>query len=323
MNMKMEQYWPQHRVFFIATLALFPEKLNGYAVNPWFYKPYFIGEDLDIIKIELEDYKNAGYLKYKDSDGLYEISDINTQKATDDLIDYVDKWQNDRLSLSSITKPAKPLRQREFLREALVRAYRLDPGDRLRITLENIYGRPNSDSFGTPFWELVLSMQLAEQPSAMITRIDYDRGMDGLYVDGAQPFADIKITDMELLRSIELAAKSSEPIDDEEQQELHYNDLLATRDNAIKYKREEIPFTPQEVAVMRVFMTRPEEWRYESDFTDPFANVFDEPTPPDIHTALSQLISRTRLKLKAAICSNENPIPNKRGVGWKLVAPTE
>ncbi len=326
--MDMERFWPQHKVFFVATLSLFPEKLKGYAVNPWFYRPYFIAEELDVIKIELEDYKNAGYLKYKEVDGLYEISDIDTQKATDDLIDYVDKWQSDKLILNSMIKPAKPSRQHEFLREALVRAYRLNPGDQLRITLEDIYGSPNSDSFGTPFWELVLSLQLSEQPSAMITRIDYDRGMDGLYVDDAQPFADIKITNPELLRSIELAAKSSEPIDDEELQEIHYNGLLATRDNSIRYSEKDIPFTPQEVAVMRVFMARSEEWRYESDFTDPLATVFSNPTPPDIHTTLSKLISRTRKKLNAAVGNDRNCITNRsnrNGSGaWKLtIIPTE
>jgi hypothetical protein len=328
MKMNISRYWPQHKVFFVATLALFPEELKGYAVNPWFYRPYFVAQDLDIIKIELEDYQNSGYLKYTNVDGLYEISHADTRKATDDLIDYVDKWLNDRLRLNSIIKPASPARQQELLHVALVEAYRQNHSDKLRITLEDIYGSPNFDSFGTPFWEAVLSMQLSDNPIANITYIGYDRREDGLYDDNAQPYADIKITSPELLRSIELAAKSSEPINDEEPPELHYNGLLAARDNSIKYTGKEVPLTPQEVAIMRVFMARPEEWRYESDFTEPLANVFTDPLPPDIHTTLSKLISRTRIKLNAAVGDGKNCITNrsnKSGSGaWRLtIIPTE
>jgi len=90
------------------------------------------------------------------------------------------------------------------------------------------------------------------------------------------------------------------------------------------YDGKEIPFTPQEIAVMRVFMTRPEELRYESDFTDPLADVFSDPKSLDIHKTLSQLVSRTRLKLNAAVSNGHNCITNKRGVGWKLIIqPTD
>ena len=144
----------------------------------------------------------------------------------------------------------------------------------------------------------------------MITRIDYDRGMDGLYVDDAQPFADIKITNPELLRSIELAAKSSEPIDDEELQEIHYNGLLATRDNSIRDSEKDKQFTPQEVAVMRVFMARSEEWRYESDFmTLSPLYLATRPHPISIQP-VSKPISRTRKKVmrQSAMTETVSPI---------------
>lgn len=321
MKMEMEtQYWPQHKVFFLATLALFPEKLKDTPVTLLFYRPYFARDDVTVIELTLQEYAKDGYIKYeKLGAGDFRITKIDTQKAADNLIDYIEKWLSDKLVLLAAKKPKDVERQQKLLHAALARVYRVNPKGQLRITLEDVYGEPNNDIFGTPFWELVLSLQLSERPGAVITRIGYDRSMDGLYADDAQPYADIKITSPELLRSIELAAKSSEPISDEEPQELHYNGLSAHRDDSFSYKTIDIPFTPQEAAVMRVFMVRPEEWRYESDFTDPLANVFSDPKPPDIHKALSQLISRTRIKLNAAAGNDQNCITNKRDVGWKLI----
>lgn len=316
------QYWPQHKMFFLATLALFPENLKGITVTLLFYRPYFAHDDVTVIELTLQEYAKDGYIKYEKSGagaGEFKITEIDTQKAADDLIDYIEKWLSDKLVLLAAKKPEDAERQQELLLAALARAYRRNPKGQLRVTLEDVYGHPSNDIFGTPFWELVLSLQLSEQPGAMITRIGYDRSMDGLYADDAQPFVDIKITNQGLLRSIELMAKSSEPISDEEPQELNYNGLSAHRDDSFSYKAVDIPFTPQEAAVMRVFMARPEEWRYESDFTDPLANVFSDPVPSDIHKALSQLISRTRIKLNAAVGHDQSCIPNKRDVGWKLI----
>lgn len=37
----MEQFWNEHKVFFLATLVLFPDKLMGQQLDPWFFRPYF------------------------------------------------------------------------------------------------------------------------------------------------------------------------------------------------------------------------------------------------------------------------------------------
>ncbi len=327
MNMEIEQYWPQHKVFFIATLSLFPEHLKDRIVTELFYKPYFLSDDIVSIGMLLEEYQKRGYIEYEnDGEYAYKITEIHTQKANDDLIEYLDGWQSNKLRLLSINKPADYSRQRKLLQTALVRAYRLNPGNQLRITLEDIYGSPSSDIFGTPFWELVLSMQLTEDPKANIMHIGYDRSEGGLHDNSAQPFADIKITDTELLRSLELAAKPSEPISDEEPQETQYNGLRANRDESISYQGLTVPFTPQEVAIMRVFLARPEEWRPDDAFTDPLADVFNEgkERKKSHHTVLSQSISRTRLKLNAAVGKDQNCIINQRNRGWKLqIQPAE
>lgn len=281
-----------------------------------FYAPYFARDDVAVIELSLREYQKIGYLKYrKRSEGEFEILEINSQKATDDLLEYLALWQNDQLALLTAKKPASSAHQQELLTNALAHAYRLNPQDQQRIMLEDIYGSPNSDIFGTPFWELILSLHFSERPEAMIKRIGYDRSMSGLYVDNAQPFADIKITSPEKLRSIELAAKSSEPISDEEPQELEYNGLRFNRDESISYKGVSIDLSPQEAAVIRVFLTRPEEWRSDDAFTAPSADVFADGTT---HANLSKLISQTRVKLNAAIGSDQNVVTNRRDRGWKL-----
>jgi hypothetical protein len=198
--MNMKRYWPQHRVFFIATLALFPEKLNGYAVNPWFYRVYFISEELDVIKIELEDYKNAGYLQYKVVDGLYEISDINSQKAVADLTEYLERWQNNELLSLPADKPPDVAYQQKRLVNAVATAYATNQKEP-RITLQDVYGKPSDYSYTPPFWELVLACQLLDK-KAKIKYMDYDRHADGLYDDDAQPLVDFKIVSKEFEQAI-------------------------------------------------------------------------------------------------------------------------
>ncbi len=325
MEIETEYYWPQHKVFFLATVALFPENLKDFIVTLLFYRPYFANDDIDLIELTLKEYEKDEYIKYeKLSTGEFKINEVDTNKATDDLIDYLEKWQNNKLVLLAAKKTEDAQHQQKLLLEALTRAYKRSPSNQLRITPEDVYELPNNDIFGTPFWELMLSLQLSEQPSAVLTHIAYDRHMDGLYINGTQPFADIKITSPELLRSIELASKSSEPISDEEPQETPYNGLRANRDESVSYNGETIPFTPQEASVMRVFIARPEEWRSDDSFTDPQADVFENETLPNLHKSLSQLISRTRIKLNVAVGNNQNCIINKRSRGWKLeIQPTD
>jgi hypothetical protein len=205
MKQAAKLYWSQHKVFFIATLVLFPDRLNGHEVNQWFYRPYFAGDDPTFIEIELEDYQNAGYLTYEKPSALYKITDVNTQKAKKDLMQYLKQWQRDELLALSASKPPDPERQKELLLSAIVRDYS-DHKNKPRITLESIYGKPTSYTYKPPFWELLLSYQFLDN-KIKITYMDYDRRDDGLYDDDSQPTVELKIVDKELSSLVEQKAE--------------------------------------------------------------------------------------------------------------------
>lgn len=210
MKQAAKLYWSQHKVFFIATLVLFPDDLNGHEVNQWFYRPYFAGDDPTFIEIELEDYRKAGYLKYEKPGSLYKITDIDTQKAAKDLMQYLEQWQRNELHALSAAKPPDTMRQKELLLAAIVSDY-TDHKDVQRITLEGVYGKPDNNAYKPPFWELVLAYQLIDK-KIKITSMDYGKREDGLYDDDRQPAVDIKIVDKELLGLVEQrVAQKAEP----------------------------------------------------------------------------------------------------------------
>lgn len=199
-KMKSEQYWEQHKVFFVATLALFPDRLNKHEVDPWFYRPYFVGKDPDFIGLELEEYQKAGYLKYKKAHALYSISEIDAQRAADDLTEYLKKWwRNELLSLPA-DKPPDSAYQQTLLLNAIARAY-TNHQKEPRITLQDVYGEPSSYTYKPPFWELVLYYQLIDK-KVEIKYMDYDRRIDGLYDYNAQPVVDFQIISKGLEQSV-------------------------------------------------------------------------------------------------------------------------
>lgn len=212
MNMKQdeEQYWSQHKVFFVATLILFPDKLTAQPLDPWFFRPYFnfvYGNDFDkgLNKDDpslewaatlLDDYRKSGYIKYKKVESLYKITDIDTKKAKKDLMQYLKQWQRNELLALSASKPPDAVRQKELLLVAIVHDY-ADHKNEQRITLKSVYGKPNDYAYEPPFWELVLSYQLLDK-KIKITYMNYARRDDGLYDDNVQPLVDLKIIDKEL-----------------------------------------------------------------------------------------------------------------------------
>lgn len=212
MKQPIEQYWPQHKVFFIGILVLFPEKLNGHEVNQWFYRPYFIGEDPNFIALELEEYRKAGYLEYEKVGALYKITSIDSQKAAADLIKYLQQWRHNKLLSLPAGKPPDAAHQRSLLFDAVARAYANN--NEPRITLEDVYGKSGDRAYEATFWELVLSWQLLDE-QVKIAYMDYGRRVDGLYDDDAQPLIDFTITDEKLAREIERRvaqeAKSATP----------------------------------------------------------------------------------------------------------------
>lgn len=198
--MNQQLYWTEHRVYFVATLALYPEKLLGHEVNQLFYKPYFITENPDSIVLELEEYRKSGYLQYEKSGALYKITTVNSQKATDDLAQYLHQWEQDNLLSFLANKPPDAVHQKSLLRDAAARAYSNNKAEP-RITHEDIYGRSSDLVYEPKFWELVLSWQLLDK-QVKITYMDYGRRVDGLYDDDAQPLIDFIIVDKKLVSEI-------------------------------------------------------------------------------------------------------------------------
>jgi hypothetical protein len=200
----MKLYWPQHKVFFVATLALFPERLKGHEVNQLFYQPFFAGDDPQFIEVELADYRKAGYLEYEKPKSLFKITDVDTEKAKKDLLEYLGQWQRNELIALSANKPPDAARQKELLLAAIIHDHANHKNGH-RITLADVYGKQVDYRYKPPFWELILSYQLLDK-KIKTTYMDYDRREDGLYDDGGQPTVDFKIIDKELLNLIEQQA---------------------------------------------------------------------------------------------------------------------
>ncbi len=200
MKMEMETYWPQHKVFLLATLALFPEKLNGMEAEPLFYWAYFgpisnaVGHDYSESDYEhlntiLFYYQRDGYLTYEQtSHGLFEIKGVNTEKAKHDLTNYLKKWQNGHLVTNDATKPPDVSYQQELLTIALQRSsakHQSEP----RIQPSDIFDDISKLDYEPPFWELILSTQLLDS-NLELANIGYER-KNGLFYKTSQPYADV------------------------------------------------------------------------------------------------------------------------------------
>lgn len=319
----------------MGTLSLFPEKLTKLPITldrEWYY---FNSKTDDELLRQLHKYKKAGYIEFDEMPLLvacidkepdpddesnfrpyprgFLIRSVNTQRVTDDLMQYLENWNNDELSTDTAHKPDDHQHQYRRLIPALTRAYKRQ--NMPHINAVDIYGdnTTNFYDYEPPFWETVLAPQLVSGQYT-IRQMDYDLKNRG------QPFVSIELTNQKFRRWLEISGKSSEPISDDDPEEFEYAGLLAARDGTISYKGVRIPFTRQEADAMRVFLRRPEELRSEDDFTDPYASVFSNPDAPnDIHITLSKLISRTRKKLDTAVeCADKSCITNVSGQGWIL-----
>lgn len=324
--MNMDIYWSQANVFFLGTLALFPEKLEGKVVTLAFDHYYFDANNNDQFIRELYKYEKSGYIEFHEipllTAGLKEddipprgfmIEHINTNKATDDLIVYLENWKNDLLKSTKASKPADSAHQQTNLYNAIAGILTLQKHPRIKWT--DLYSRKD---YVAPFWETLLYDPIV---TGRISVVDMGHG-DAIEPESSKlyefPFVELKITDPILRRELELKSKSSEPINDEDLDELHYKGLLANRDGTISYNGNRIPFTPQEADAMRVLMERPEELRYYDNFTDPLANIFDDKEYDNIRTTLSKLFYPLRRKLKEATGQQAITNSSKRGYTLKL-----
>lgn len=323
--MNMDIYWSQQEVFLMGTLSFFPDKLKDKPITldgEW--QHYFNNKDFEQLAQQLNEYKEAGYIDFDENTqkvmylGVndasnfpqvpvsFVITKIDSDKVRSDLTQYIKNWCNDKLLTNTAYKPDDSARQHKKLLAALARAY--ERQDMPRINIADIFG--DNIDHEPPFWETVLAPQLVSNQYE-IRQMDYDIN------NREQPFVDIKVTDLKLHRSLELAAKSSEPISDDDPGEtLPYKGLQAKRDGLIYYNDEEVPFTSQQRDVMRVLLKRPDELRPKEAFTDSEASIFSRKNYPSIDDTLAKLVAATHAKLRIVV--GKDCIFNTAGQGWKL-----
>ncbi len=317
----------------MGTLSLFPDKLKGKPITPdgeWWY--YFDCKNDEELVRQLYKYKKAGYIEFEevpllvkyigvsDDDPDHEsnfrplpsafvISSVHIQKVTDDLTDYLENWHNDKLFTNAAHKPDDHKYQYEKLFAALKGAYERQTTPHVSVT--DIYGdnTTNLYNYQPPFWETVLTPQLVSLQYSIL-QMDYDLNGRG------QPFVDIKITDQKLRRSLELAAKSSKPITDDDPEELEHRGLRIKRDGLVDYNGAAVHLTGQETAALRALMERPDDLRPREDI------VIELSAKNAKQDNLAKLISSLRIKLKNVI--GYDCIENKSGQGWRLrISPIE
>lgn len=311
-------YWPQHEVFLMGMLSLFPKKLKNKPITPDGKLGYYFNcRNFDELARKLKKYKEAGYLEFDEElvktislnpKGAspfgaqvvsFTIKEVDKAKVTADLTRYLKNWRNDKLLPKTARKPDDSVHHNEKLHAALARVYSRQ--DAPHINIADVYG--DSTNHEPPFWETVLAPQLIDKQYE-IRQMDYDMN------NGEQPFVDIKITDLKLHRSLELAANSSKPISDDDPKELEHRGLRITRDGLVDYKRVSIHLGGQETAALRALMERPGELQ-------PREIIASELSAKNAkQDNLGKLISKLRGKLRERI--GYDCIENKSGQGWKL-----
>ncbi len=324
--MKMDMYWSQQEVFLMGTLSLFPDKLKGVPITPdgeWWY--YFNCKNDEELARQLYKYKKAGYIEFEEvpllvkyigaSDdpddesnfrplpSAFVIKVVHMQKVTDDLSDYLENWHNNKLFTNAAHKPDDHKYQYEKLVAALKGAYERQITPHVSVT--DIYGdnTTNFYNYQPPFWETVLAPQLVSLQYSIL-QMDYDLNGRG------QPFVDINITSPKLRRSLELAAKSSQPITDDDPKESEHRGLRIKRDGLVDYNGISIRLSGQETAALRALMERPDELRLREDIA---IELSVKNSKPD---NMAKLISKLHKKLQAVI--GYDCIENTFGQGWTL-----
>jgi hypothetical protein len=205
--MRLGVYWPQHKIFFLATVALFPDMLKERALDPVFSKPYFNGADYPLAETMLNDYQRLGYIEYrKDRFGNFEVLEANSPKALSDLTVYLMAWREGKLRTITDSKPPSISGQNKMLMVALNRAFLANP-DQPRLNSTDVYGDASAIKYTPPFWELILSLQLIDD-KVKIEQLGYGRRLSGTYADDALPYVDLGITDEALLEDMRTSGQT-------------------------------------------------------------------------------------------------------------------
>lgn len=210
--MKTETYWPQAKLYFYATCALFPERLIGNlsAQELTEYVPYYF--TVDEQTNELEQLKQEGLMDFTvsltDDDSVeYSITHLNSSKFLSVLKEYLARYRNDELIGSARFKSGAFSANNDQLMKYMDSTTREEP----IVNPTNIWS--NWTSFGSerfPFWEAVLSYQLVDAKGEILD-LGSSTDRSSSYSKEAWPFVRIKRFDKEQQRPSKVA-KSAESV---------------------------------------------------------------------------------------------------------------
>lgn len=188
MNMEMDRYWSQRRVFFFGQAALFPKTLIGQVVDedgllgllPDGYKSYLITEPAAT---------TGGHAQVK----IVDIDTIRRAKSIVDLKDYLRKYQGGHLTTKTKDMPTDFIYQEQRLVSFARKSTRTNRW-RKTVNLTDLWpDQKERNKHATTFWELLLAEHLIEDNIQLL-----NVGYEGAYSDASGkrrplPFAEFKI----------------------------------------------------------------------------------------------------------------------------------
>lgn len=196
--MEINQYWPQEKLFFIASCALFPDKVISSPIKPDFLSVELSVED-EKLK-ELKSYASKGMLKFiidKDDNNKtqYTISSVDQAKFHTMMVEYLKKFRNDELLTSPYKKPESFGALRDRLVQYLLHSERSIP----LINAYNIW--PNWLGYGSvyPFWEIILSPAMLSG-DIKVHNIGHS-SIDDINGSISVPFAEIEVINKKYLQN--------------------------------------------------------------------------------------------------------------------------
>lgn len=184
--MNVDTYWSQDTVYFFATCALFPEKLNGITLTAKQMSDYII--DFDDAQAEtLLAYQAEGLLKVTltgepEHRVGFLITDINQQAFKNKLVSYLEKYREGEL-LPGFSNYIDLYEDNKALLYAhLAKSKRDCP----LVNPRNIW----TYSSGRPFWEAILTADLVDGD---IRVKEFEQVASNEFGDSSLPFVKVEI----------------------------------------------------------------------------------------------------------------------------------
>ena len=197
--MKPETYWPQDKLYFYATCALFPERLTDKPLNSQQFNGYIaycfsVDEQIK----ELEQLKQDGLLNFTvsridDNNAEYSSIQVNSDSFLLILKEYLKCYRNDELVGDAGFQPDTFAENNNHLMKYLNFSTRKKPIVN-PINIWSNWNSSNGDRF--PFWEATLAYHLIEA-RGKITDLGYSDGNGNSYANMALPFVEIEIFEEE------------------------------------------------------------------------------------------------------------------------------